>query len=114
MARLDTVFGRFTGPSAQRLPTGCRHGLSPAHLGLIGLLEGDEDAAFGLAQRAHAVVQQPRMRTDLAAVGTRTPQPGMVLSALRGRSVAGVITPLGSKRVRVPGSVDERAWVAPR
>jgi LuxR family maltose regulon positive regulatory protein len=44
--------------------------LSLAHLGLISLRQGDEDAAFGLVQRAHVIVQQPRMRADLAAVGT--------------------------------------------
>src|SRR5262249_20989368 len=44
--------------------------LSLAHLALISLREGDEEAAFNHAQRAHAVVEQPRMRADLAAVGT--------------------------------------------
>ena len=44
--------------------------LSLAHLGLISLWGKDEEAAFQLAQQAHAVVQQPHMRTDLASVGT--------------------------------------------
>jgi LuxR family transcriptional regulator, maltose regulon positive regulatory protein len=43
---------------------------SLAHLALIGLREGDEDAALACAQRAHAIVQQPRMRGDLASVAT--------------------------------------------
>jgi LuxR family maltose regulon positive regulatory protein len=44
--------------------------LSMAHLALISVLERDENSAFRHAQRAHALVEQPRMRNDLAAVGT--------------------------------------------
>jgi LuxR family maltose regulon positive regulatory protein len=44
--------------------------LSLAHLAVISLREGDEDAAFRHAQRAHAIVELPRMRADLASVGT--------------------------------------------
>jgi LuxR family transcriptional regulator, maltose regulon positive regulatory protein len=44
--------------------------LSLAHLAVISLREGDEETAFGHAQRAHAVVEQPRMRADLASVAT--------------------------------------------
>jgi LuxR family transcriptional regulator, maltose regulon positive regulatory protein len=43
---------------------------SLTHLAVISLREGDEEAAFGHAQRAHAIVQQPRMRADLASVAT--------------------------------------------
>jgi LuxR family maltose regulon positive regulatory protein len=44
--------------------------LSLAHLAVISLREGDQDAAFGYAERAHAIVEQPRMRGDLASVAT--------------------------------------------
>jgi LuxR family transcriptional regulator, maltose regulon positive regulatory protein len=44
--------------------------LSLAHLAVISLHEGDQDAAFGYAERAHAIVEQPRMRGDLASVAT--------------------------------------------
>jgi LuxR family maltose regulon positive regulatory protein len=43
---------------------------SLAQLAVISLREGDEDAAFGHAERAYAIVQRPRMRADLASVGT--------------------------------------------
>jgi LuxR family maltose regulon positive regulatory protein len=43
---------------------------SLAHLAVISLREGDDDAAFGHAQRAHAIVELPRMRADLASVAT--------------------------------------------
>jgi LuxR family transcriptional regulator, maltose regulon positive regulatory protein len=43
---------------------------SLAHLAVSKLREGDEEAAFGLGRRAHAIVQQPRMRADLAGVAT--------------------------------------------
>jgi LuxR family transcriptional regulator, maltose regulon positive regulatory protein len=46
--------------------------LSLAHLAVISLREGDEDAAFGHTQRAHAVVELPRMRADLASVATHS------------------------------------------
>jgi hypothetical protein len=44
--------------------------LSLAQLAVISLREGDQEAAFAHAQRAHAIVQRPRMRADLASVGT--------------------------------------------
>jgi hypothetical protein len=44
--------------------------LSLAHLALISLREGDADEAWRYAERAYAVVEQPRMRGDLASVGT--------------------------------------------
>jgi ATP/maltotriose-dependent transcriptional regulator MalT len=44
--------------------------MSVAHLAVIGLREGDDDAAFRYAERAHALVETPRMRADLAAVAT--------------------------------------------
>ena len=43
---------------------------SLAHLAVISLRGGDEETAFGYAQRAHAIVEQPRMRGDLASVAT--------------------------------------------
>jgi LuxR family maltose regulon positive regulatory protein len=43
---------------------------SLAHLAVISLRAGDEDAALACAQRAHAIVEQPRMRGDLASVAT--------------------------------------------
>jgi LuxR family maltose regulon positive regulatory protein len=43
---------------------------SLAHLAVISLREGDEGAALSYAQRAHAITEQPRMRTDLASVAT--------------------------------------------
>jgi LuxR family transcriptional regulator, maltose regulon positive regulatory protein len=43
---------------------------SLAQLAVISLREGNEDAALGHAERAHAIVQRPRMRADLASVGT--------------------------------------------
>jgi LuxR family maltose regulon positive regulatory protein len=44
--------------------------LSLAHLALISLREGDQESAYGHAQRAHAIVEQPRMRGDLPSVAT--------------------------------------------
>jgi LuxR family maltose regulon positive regulatory protein len=44
--------------------------LSLAHLALISLREGDADEAWRYAERAYAVVEQPRMRGDLASVCT--------------------------------------------
>jgi LuxR family maltose regulon positive regulatory protein len=41
-----------------------------AHLALIALREGDEDAAFRHAQRAHRIVERPRLGGDLAGVCT--------------------------------------------
>jgi LuxR family maltose regulon positive regulatory protein len=45
---------------------------SLAHLALIGLRTGDEDSAVAYAQRADAAVQLPRMRGDVASVGTHS------------------------------------------
>jgi len=44
--------------------------LSLAHLALMSLWEGDEDRAYQLARRAHAIAELPRMRSDLSSVGT--------------------------------------------
>lgn len=44
--------------------------LSLAHLALMSLWDGDEDRAYQLARRAHAIVELPRMRSDLSSIGT--------------------------------------------
>lgn len=44
--------------------------LSLAHLALMSLWEGDDDSAYELARRAHAIVELPRMRSDLSSIST--------------------------------------------
>lgn len=81
--------------------------LSLAHLALISLWEGDEDRGCEIAQRAHAIVQLPRMRSDLSSVCTY----GVlaVLLARRG-DVEGASAAIGRASAFLPRLTESFWW----